>query len=415
MILIILAAAYLASWSIGILKVDLSTVLWTTFGVAAGHQILSRLLDHVDSHSGLVFLHTATNVVTITGLAFIWSQLGALASPGFAMFFALPVLALGLVARLGAQFAGTLYAILVAWIAALRESIDLRLQLDQLGFPPFWNALPGLTSHEFVGYGVTAGGSAQLQFMVVFSFAMLGVVATSAVVITLVGRLFERLRFVSDSSHRAESMARSFLTQTDGLEMIIDRASFQVIAVSPRLAEELEEPPEVIIGCHFSTILPFPHDHPAIRLIKSGLSAELPHQVFPAASGYKLVNFRVHPGVSDGYEFQRITMEDLQEKDYARIAVDGLGDLTGVLDGGGRILYISEAVKTLLPVSRSQWRADSLPLPAGWWQIGARKQHTRNVTIGRNEYALRLSHKTFFADGNDMELTVFRFRPLQRT
>ncbi|MEQ8207503.1 MAG: hypothetical protein RIA65_15125, partial [Woeseia sp.] len=123
----------------------------------------------------------------------------------------------------------------------------------------------------------------------------------------------------------------------------------------------------------------------------------------------------VHPGVSDGYEFQRITMEDLQENDYARIAVDGLGDLTGVLDGGGRILYISEAVKTLLPVSRSQWRADLLPLPAGWWQIGARKQHTRNVTIGRNEYALRLSHETFFADGNDMELTVFRLRPLQRT
>lgn len=411
MVLIILTAAYLASWSLGVLAIDLPAVLWTTFGIAVSHQVLSRLLDYVDVRNGVLFLHTAINVAAITGLAVIWAMLGGLAAPAFAIFFALPVIALGLVARLHVQYAVTVYAIAIAWLVAIRASADLRLQLDQHGFPPFWDSLPALTSHQFVGYGVTAGGSAQLQFMIVFSFAMLGVVTTSAIVIALVGRLFNRLRFVSASGHRAHSVAQSFLTQTDGLELIIDRESFQVIAVSPRLAEELEESPDILIGCHYTAVLPFPHDHPAIRLINAGISSNLPHQVFPAASGYKLVNFRIHPGTSDGYEFQRITMEDLQENDYAQITVDGLNDLSGVVDGGGRILYLSQAVKKLLPVSKNQWRADLLPLPAGWWQIGARKQHTRTVSIGRTDYRLNLSHESFYAEGDDMELTVFRLQP----
>jgi PAS domain-containing protein len=414
MVLIILTAAYLASWYLGLLTIDLPAVLWTTFGVAVAHQVLSRLLDYVDARNGVLLMHTTINVAAITGLAVIWSMLGGLAAPAFAIFFALPIIALGLVARLPVQFAVTVYAIVIAWLVAIRESADLRLQLDQLGFPPFWHSLPALTAHEFVGYGVTAGGAAQLQFMIVFSFAMLGVVTTSAIVIALVSRLFNRLRFVSASDQRAQSMAQSFLTQTDGLEMIIDRQSFQVIAVSPRLAEELEEAPEVLVGCHYTAVLPFPYDHPAIRLIDAGISSHLPHQVFPAASGYKLVNFRIHPGTSDGYEFQRVTLEDLQENDYAQITVDGLNDLSGVVDGGGRILYLSKAVKKLLPVSKNQWRADLLPLPAGWWQIGARKQHTRTVAIGRTDYRLELSRDSFYAEDGDMEVTVFRLHAMQR-
>lgn len=411
--LIVMTAAYVLAWSLELLTIDLPTVLWTTFGLALGHQTLSRLIDYVGHHGGVRLLHVAVNVLAIIGLAVIWSLLGGLAAPAFAMFFALPVIAIGLVVNLAVQFGLTLFAIACAWAVALRESADLRVQLEQNGVPPLWNALPGLTTHEFAGYGVVAGGLAQLQFMIVFSFAMIGVVTASAVVVALIGRLFERLRFLSASGQRAEKVAQSFLTQEDGLELIVDRKSFQVIAVSPRLAEELEEPPESLIGCHYATVLPFSWDHPALRLIEAGVASELPQQVFPSASGYKLVNFRIHPGTSEGYEFQRVTLEDLQENDYAQVAVDGLDDLAGVVDGGGRILYLSQAVKRLLPVVKNQWRADLLPLPAGWWEIGARRRHRRQVSIGHLKYELLLARREIFADEGDLELTVFRLNPLE--
>lgn len=409
--LIIMTAAYVLSWSLDLLRIELSTVLWTTFGLALGHQTLSRLLDFVDSRQGLMQLHAAINIAAIVGLAAIWSLLGGLAAPAFAMFFALPVIALGLVSSLALQFGITAFAVLCSWTVALRESAELRLQLEQLGFPPVWNAVPGLTTHEFAGYGVIASGSAQLQFMLVFTFAMVGVVTTSAVVVALITRLFDRLRFVSVSGRRAEKMAQSFMTQEDGLELIVDRKSFQVIAVSPRLAGELEEPPETLIGCHYTTVLPFSQDHPALRMIEAGVASELTQQVFPAPSGYKLVNIRIHPGTSDGFEFQRVTLEDLQQNDYAQIAVDGLEDLAGVVDGGGRILYLSQAVKKLLPVMHNEWRADLLPLPAGWWEIGARHRHTRKVSIGYRDFELQLSRNEIFADEGNLELTSFRLLP----
>lgn len=409
--LTLMTAAYLLSWWLGLLRIDLSAVLWTTFGLALGHQTLSRLLDYVGRYHGVGLLHAGINVIAIVGLAIIWSLLGGLAAPAFAMFFALPTIALGLVSSLAVQSGITLFAIFCAWIVALRESAELRLQVESIGIPPVWNLVPRLTTQEFSGYGVIAGGSAQLQFMLVFTFAMIGVVLMSAVVVALIRRLFDRLRFVSISGRRAETMAQSFMTREDGLELIIDRNSFQVIAISPRLAKEVEEQAENLIGCHFTTVLPFAHDHPAFRLIESGVASQLKRQVFPAAGGYRLVNIRVHQGTSEGFEFQRVTLEDLQQSDYAQVAMDSLRELTGVLDGGGHILYLSEAARELLHVSSDQWRADLLPMPAGWWEIGARERHTRNVRIGHLNFELQLSRSEIFADEGNLELTAFRMLP----
>lgn len=417
LLLLIMTAAYMLSWSMGLLAIDLSTVLWATFGLGLAHHLLSRLLDLVQAGSGLIVLHTILNFIAVSALGVVWSLLGGLAAPAFAIFLALPIIALGLVTRFVLQFALTVYAILVAWLVALQGSEALRLHFEQMGAPAVWSILPGTAERSFAGYGMVSGGSEQFQFMLVFSFAMFGVVTTSSIVVTLIGRLYQRLKFISASEDRAEHLAQSFLTQEDGLEFILDRDSFQIIAVSPRLADVLESPPETLVGCHYSVILPFEPGHPAQRLIEMGFPAELPNQVIPTVDTYKLVNFRLHPAISSGREYQRISLDELHENDYARITLNSLQDICGVVDGGGRILYLSAAARDVLPVIRDQWQADALPLPAGWWEIAPRTSHRRQIVIADSEYQINLRRLEFQLrhcrgarnpHSDEMELTVFR-------
>ncbi|MDX1516215.1 MAG: hypothetical protein R3288_05215 [Woeseiaceae bacterium] len=412
LLLFLLAAAYVLSWSLGVLAIDLSAVLWTTFGLALAYQVLSRLLDFAPGLQRVIALHVMINVAAVTGLAFVWSQLGGLASPAFAFFFAIPIIALGLIARLAAQYTVTLYTILAAWFVAVRESADLRLQLEAIGVPPFWYRLSELGMSDSGTYGAVVTGSAQLQFMLVFSFAMIGVATTSAIVVVLIGRLFERLRFASASGERAEKITESFVDDANDLELILDRNEQTIIAISPRLAELLDEIPESVVGCHFTSILPFHAAHPARRLIESGESAALYNQGMSVGSDCRLVNVRTHAGTSGGYEFQRITFAEPTAKDYAQLAVDVLGDRYGAIDGqSGRVLYLSDVLATQTGVQVGE-RADWLSMPAGWWQIGARREHTRRVPLDGCEYDLRLRREEFYGDHSLAEVIVFRLHPV---
>ena len=412
LLLFLLTAAYLLSWSLGVLAIDVATVLWTTFGLAFAYLVLSRLLDSLSSLRGVMALHTVVNLAAVTGLAVIWSMIGGLDAPAFLMFFALPVVALGMVARLSVQYAVTAYSIAAAWVVALRESYALRLTLEGMGVPPLWELLPGLSAKEFAGYGVVSGGGEQLQFMIVSSFALLGVATTSAVVVVLIGRLFERLRFASATGERASRISESFVSSTDDLELILDRNEQSIIAISPKLAALLGETPESVVGCHVTTVLPFHAGHAARRLIESGDSGELHNQGLTTPSGCRLLNVRTHAGTADGYEFQRITFGELSDREYSQLAIDLLGELYGALDANGTFQYVSAALAELTGSAPGD-RADALPLPAGWWQIGARREHDRTLTLDGNEYRLRLHREEFYGDHSLTEIIVFRFTPLR--
>lgn len=410
LLLFLLTAAYLLSWSLGVLTIDLEMVLWTTFGLAFAYLVLSRALDYLSSLRGVMALHAAVNIAAITGLAVIWSMIGSLEAPAFVLFFALPVVALGMVARLGVQYAVTGYSILAAWVVALRESYALRLKLESLGAPPVWDHLPGLSAREFTGYGVVSGGAEQLQFMIVFSIALLGVATTSAVVVVLIRRLFERLRFVSATGERASRISESFVTDTNDLELILDRNEQSIIAISPKLAAMLDQTPESVVGCHVTTVLPFHAGHAARRMIESGKSGELCNQGLTTPAGCRLLNMRTHQGSADGYEFQRITFNELNARDYALLAIDLLNELCGAIDANGTFLYVSEALSERTD-ARAGGRADALPLPAGWWQIGARRDHRRALALDGNNFQLHLHREEYFGDHSLTEIVVFRFSP----
>lgn len=412
LLLFLLTAAYLLSWSLGVLAIDLATVLWTTFGLAFAYLVLSRTLDYLSSLRGVMALHTAVNLAAVSGLAVIWSMIGGLDAPAFVLFFALPIVALGMVARLSVQYAVTAYSILAAWVVALRESYALRLQLESLGVPPVWDYLPGLSAREFAGYGVVSGGAEQLQFMIVFSFALLGVATTSAVVVVLIGRLFERLRFASATGERASRISESFVTDTNDLELVLDRHEQSIIAISPKLAELLDETPESVIGCHVTTVLPFHAGHAARRLIESGASGELFNQGLTTPSGCKLLNLRTHAGSADGYDFQRITFSELSAREYSQLAIDLLGELYGAVDSNGTFLYMSDSLAELTD-RRAGDRADSLPLPAGWWQIGARREHRRSLSLDDSNYQLRLHREEYYGDHSLTEIIVFQLAPIR--
>ncbi len=408
LIVFIMVIAYLLAWWLDLLEVDLPMVLWTSFILALGHQTLSRLLDYVDDSSAVELVYMVFNLAAIAGLAIVWSMLGALSAPAFAIFFALPVVTFGLIGNLATQLAVATYTIILAWTVAIRHSADLRLQLEHVGLPSFGSLTNNLPAAEFSGHGIVAGGVAQMQFMVVFSVAILGVALVSAMLVAMIHLLSKRLRLISTLSKRAETLVGSFLTQEDGLELIVDRDSFQVIAVSQSLANEVGDEASALVGCHYTSVLPFPADHPALRSIESGSSALLQHQVFSSASGNRLVNLRVHPGTSGGFAFQRITILELQLSDYAEIAAHALDDISGVIDKDGRILQASTSLKKLLAVSGKFDNANSLPLPAGWWQIGVRKKHSRHVQVASVNYRLDLNRAEFFSTENNLELTAFR-------
>lgn len=414
LLLFLLTAAYLLSWSLGVLAIDLATVLWTTFGLAFAYLVLSRALDYLSSLRGVMALHTTVNLAAVTSLAVIWSMVGGLDAPAFALFFALPIVALGMVARLGVQYAVTAYSILAAWAVALRESYPLRLKLESLGVPPLWDYLPGLSAREFAGYGVISGGGEQLQFMIVFSFALLGVATTSAVVVVLIGRLFERLRFASATGERASRISESFVSDTNDLELVLDRNEQSIIAISPKLAELLDETPESVIGCHVTSVLPFHAGHAARQLIESGASGELYNQGLTTPSGCRLLNMRTHAGSSEGFEFQRITFNELSAREYSQLAIDLLGELFGAIDSNGTFLYTSAALAKLTGAGSGN-RADALPLPAGWWQIGARREHRRTLSLDGSDYQLRLHREEFYGDHSLTEVIVFRFTPMRGT
>lgn len=410
LLLFLLAAAYLLSWSLGVLALDLAAVLWTTFGLAFAYLVLSRALDSLSSLRGVMALHAAVNLAAVTGLAVIWSMLGGLDAPGFVLFFALPIAALGMVARLSVQYAVTGYSVLCAWVVALRESYALRLQLESLGVPPLWDYLPGLSGKEFAGYGVVSGGGEQLQFMIVSSFALLGVATTSAVVVVLIGRLFDRLRFASATGERASRISESFVTDTNDLELILDRNEQTIIAISPKLAALLDETAESVVGCHVTSVLPFHAGHAARRLIESGESGELFNQGLTTPSGCLLLNLRTHAGSADGYDFQRITFSELSAREYSQLAIDLLGEMYGALDNGGTFLYLSERLAELTGCSAGD-RADGLPLPAGWWQIGARREHRRSLSLDGRNFELRLHREEYYGDHSLTEIIVFRLTP----
>lgn len=413
LIVFIMVVSYLLAWWLDLLDIDLPMVLWTSFILALSHQTLSRVLDYVEDSSAVELVYLAFNIAAIAGLAIIWSMLGGLSAPAFAIFFALPIITFGLIANIATQFAVAIYTIILAWSVAIRHSADLRLQLEYLGMPSLGDVTTSIPATEFGG-GIVAGGVAQMQFMVVFSVAILGVALVSAMLVAMIHLLSKRLRFASTLGKRAETLVGSFLTQDDGLELIVDRDSFQVIAVSPSLANEIDADAAALIGCHYTSVLPFPEDHPALRSIESGSSALFTHQVFSFASGKRLANIRIHPGTSDGFAFQRITILELRLSDYAEIAAHALDDISGVINTDGRILQASRSLQKLLAASGKFDSANSLPLPAGWWQIGVRKRHSRHVNVANVDYRLDLNRTEFFSTGQNLELTAFRLSPTTR-
>jgi PAS domain-containing protein len=409
--LIIMTASYLLSWSMGLLSVDLSSILWTTFGLAFGYMLLSRALDFVKSSGRALLLHGVLNVIAIVGLGIIWSMLGGLAAPAFAIFFALPVIALGIIARPPVQYGISIFAILVAWFVALSASPELRLQLEHIGIAPVWNALPGLPVQDIGRYGIAASGSAQLQFMLVFSFAILGVATTSAVVIAMIRHLCNRLTLENLTGQRADRLAHSLLAREGSKEVVLDRASRRIIAASPGLAEDLGASAVTIVGSHVSAVFPHTDDDPATKAIEAGLAVDLPEQVLPATRGHRLVNFRLRPGAVREHEFQHIVLEDLHAADYARIAVDAFGDLCGVVNGRGIVQYMSPGLQEFFPGTGLEQRADRLPLAPGWWEIAPRLRHVRHVSIGRSDYELYLSRREYYSGHGAFELTAFRLIP----
>ena len=408
--LLLIAIIAIAFWEFGFdSDSSLTAILQTTFGIAIVYQLASLGLGSVRVETLARSGHMLLNAVAIAALGLLWWMFGGLNAPSIAFFFALPILALGLINQTWLYYSMTVWAVFVLWVVALLGSLPLRWQLESIGYGGLVQWVPIIDS---MVAPVSIDGGQQLRFMLVLTTFLIGVSITTKTCVDFYTQIYDRLYDLGEDVDRGAKLLGAYLQQHDGRVFFLDLGRRRVIAASHRLERELDFAPGDGAGQYFERCLPFVNKKEIVRTIeqmKSGDTAKLRYQLYQPDEIPILCHVRLAAIEVDDNVFVRVSIMEQVGNALGSLVADTMETAIGVLDAKGNVLFLSEAARALAPSVATSDHADLWPLPAGWWQIAPRSKHTRFLSFGKRKYQVEIVRREFFGDA--AEFVVLQFEP----
>lgn len=384
---LVVLVAIAAPWYNRVVDIALGPVVWTAFAFGCFYLLISVVAERASSRLHFLSLLAVLQIGGVLVLALIWRLSGGVQNPALLVVFALPVIA-------GSTLCVRWYAYLTAFAGVLfvgsiclLDNPGLRWYLGQAGLPLAWfSRLSDSASvsvvHPFPGLSAPPAYIAMLIF--VFGVTMF----LSACVGETIGGAFERqqnrLSALADSLANAESLSTAVLRQSLWPSALIYADTFRFVQVSRSLLRQYFVKPDDLENQNFFDVVEFSYPDVVESLIK-GAGGEVPLAVC-SVRGEKTVT-RVQVSLIDhaGMKYAYVSIQDITDSHYLRLALDTLEDPVVVVNPQGRLQCFNDAARGVLGgLEAGAAAAESLHasnLPFAWWDASTRSRQTRDVQL----------------------------------
>ena len=384
-------------WYLRLAEIEFAPIAWLVFAATSGYVLLSWLLELVDrtrvTTAGILTAHFLGVLV----LGVIWFKLGSLHAPGFLLFFALPVLAGGIVLTRWGRPLTICITLAVVLTAAALQSPSLRWYGHQLGLPLDWLEVPA----AWLGSGRTEAQSSvapgvALVSLLLSAAALLAIDVCAGHLAVWPRQLHARLRRMIGALRQTEELALELMRSSPLPEAVVFADSGQIMLVNDCFRTTfglngVEADPR---GLFDVVRFRFPEPLQALVGGRDG-SAEC---------SYHAVDGHVHSAIAhvrhaehQGEKVARISLENRTTEHRLAAALDALDDVVIITDAADLIVHANPTARRIFPEAMPGTPAATAlqrpDLPQAWWNAPPETIVPRQLSLGGEELRGRVAHR----------------------
>ena len=412
-LLMLLSAALAVAipWFLRNSQLDLGPVTWAIFLYGVAYLAFSRGLERSADARAKLFALTALQAAAIVFAAFLWHLAGSVQNPMFLMVFALPVAAAGCVLPGARPLILAFLSVVCVSFVALIDAPQLRWYMSQLGIPV--DAIPaGLYAHASKPFpGLDVPAAYVFLLLVTFAVVVMAVALLSQSVAALVRSLHSRLDSSARALNQANTMASEVLRASPYPAALVYADTFNVAQASQGFLQRMELVPESLHEKNLFGLVDFAYPEVIEDLI-SGKGGEVPVAIYRVAGVAHFARIHVRPVEHGGARYACVTIEDIAERLFLKVASDAMPEGLLVIGSDGKVCSFNAGALQALPELRPGIDAAAAlagpDLPEGWWVLGPRAHRERPVMLAGKAYEARCTAVSI--PGMQDRLTVVRLR-----
>jgi diguanylate cyclase (GGDEF)-like protein len=269
----------------------------------------------------------ANQVIGVALLSYLWALSGGVEYPGGLAFFVPPLVVSGMVG--------------LAWLPRLTAALALggvwAVAYQQSGDTP-WN-ITWLTADG-------GSGSRRAGVLLFFSFAAVGLAATSTALSRLLMRLYQRIRSQTDLSDEARGTFEAVMRGASEPAVVVYADTFQLIHASDSFYRRMLLDPEKVAGRSLYNLLQF-ENRQRMEILLQEPSGVIPFQQIRIGPEPIVVNLRFSHSQGEGSRYVSITFEEVTDLYYFQSAFDAVDDALLIVGDVGDLLYSNRTANEL--------------------------------------------------------------------
>jgi hypothetical protein len=339
------------SWLLGTVELNVTLVLWSTFGCAASGLVVDVALERFESRVGSGLAAELGNVLKIFALGALWHALGGIDNPMFLLVFFLPIIAAAtLLLRRLVVITAVLSAAVVDGIA-LFESSELRWYLvhRRPSLESVFSMFPERGAGRVSPFlGVTIGPEFQFVVLLVFTLLVLAAALLSCWLVTRWAALADRFETASPVHHDSADLFRSVLRENPAPTVVVYADSGQIVEASRSFLNQMLIGREALAGKTLFDCVSFA-DPPSVRALLTERSAKLAFATFQVGREWRTAGIQCHRVRLGGIDYAVLSLIDRHALWYLWKVCDGLDHAILVIRDGSEIVYFNAAAQALCP------------------------------------------------------------------
>ena len=199
----------------------------------------------------------------------------------------------------------------------------------------------------------------------------------------IAGKLQTRSVALSDALTKVESLSIEAFRLSPWPTALVYADTFRVVQASRTFFQQFFLEPDAPARYDLFGLLHFSYPE-AVQALVEDKGGEVPLAVLAVRGEKRLARVRVAPVVQDGTRYASVSVQDITDAHYLRLAVDALEDPLIVI-GGGRIVAFNAAAEVMLtnltPGTDAAGPLGAANLPFVWWELGVRSRQTCEVRL----------------------------------
>lgn len=405
-------------WTFRALDISLTTVVGGAIVFAAVYLMLGRLTRSVSSARTQAVFTAVLQVFGILTLAVVWRFAGGLQNPMLLGAFVLPVLIGALPGFRWLPYLSAAASTVSVTLVALMDSPDLRWSAVQSGLP-IASLVAIMDKHQIAGIQPFSAYLQPVEAEAVILIAFIGVMVASANAVDVIASALrdgeERLSAAANLSRQRSDAAFEVLQASPWPAVLIAESTGVIADASRAFSERFWVRPEEVVEGKLTDVLTFSYPDVIESLIRAADGEpKIAEHVIEGERRFSEVSARrVSVG---GLQFVYVSLIDVTENLFEKLALDNMAIATIVLDDQERILSLSgRPTRDLIrfaPIGTRAEEAFKTSSPSfAWWRLGV--QRSRDLRLELNSQTFHAACAVISATGQTEAFTLISLTPIE--